>query len=104
AQLQLQELSPALRAALWYVVLGAVNSSTRRGAAGHTLVGDPWSWILRDEHVYRRHRMVDDFSARHRELQPALRSIFEHGDYIAVFGFLQYVIRHRNCPSEFVKA
>lgn len=102
-QLQLKELSRALRAALWNAVLSSIISASQDDGFGR-YASDPWFTILKDEHVYRQHRMVDDFTSRLKVLQPALREEFESGSYIRVFGFLQYVIRHSKCPPGFPRA
>jgi hypothetical protein len=48
--------------------------------------------------------MADDFTTSLQVVQPQLREIFESGDYIKVFGFLQFVIRHPKCPYNFDNA
>jgi len=42
AQLQLGELSPPLRAALWAVVHDGIQHSAMPGPFGHALAQDPW--------------------------------------------------------------
>ncbi len=32
-----------------------------------------------------------------------MKEIVQHGDYLRIFGFLQYVIRHRKCPYRFAE-
>jgi hypothetical protein len=60
---------------------------------------NPWAQILYDKHVLRDHKMADEFDSRYEELAPELKAIFEEGDYIDVFGFVQWVLRHRNSPA-----
>ena len=88
-QLARKELSPSLRAMLWnYVhdVVGTYNGS----------VTDPWRRALLHFHVRHQHLMVDDFDSswwgRAGQAQK-LRRILEKGDYLEVYGFLQFMLR-----------
>ena len=99
-QLKLKELSPALRAALWAAVWRNVENAIRSDTFA-TYVNEPWSGILKDYHIYRLHRMADEFSATPKFIQPELKRLFQSDDYVKVFGFLQFVIRHPKCPFRF---
>jgi AbiJ N-terminal domain 4 len=102
-QLKLKELSPALRAALWAVVLESVQDCYHAEQFG-SYVGEPWASILKDYHIYRLHRMADTFSVSTKVVPHELKTIFEKGDYVKVFGFLQFVLRHSECPFRFAEA
>jgi hypothetical protein len=99
SQLQLREVSGEPRAVLWNTIQGVLDRSTTPGKYLDT----PWSTILKDEHVYRRHKMVDDFANRANDRIREIRSIFEHGDYVAVFGWLEFVLKHPACPQDLHK-
>jgi hypothetical protein len=102
AQLKPKEVSPAMRATIWALVLKSVEGSTHRGGGyGAAYVGDPWRLILTDQHVHRQHRMLDEFTNSYRTLRDQLKQIFASGDYLQIFGFLQFVIRHPKCPYRF---
>jgi hypothetical protein len=49
-------------------------------------------------HVARDHAMADEFKNDPRKLIPKVRQIFEKGDYVAIFGWLQFVLRLNTCP------
>jgi hypothetical protein len=101
SQLKLKELSPQLRSVLWRVVHDSLLSSRQRPEYGYAFFGMPWSNILRDMHTFRYHRMDDDFVNRFDVLVAKIRQVFEGGDYVAVFGWLQWVLRRYDCPSSF---
>jgi hypothetical protein len=100
-QLKLKEVSPHLRAHLWAFVRGKIHESTYSPDYGSRLVGDPFLLILFDMHVLRYGRMADEFSNRYDGIEQQLKSIFEKGDYLAVFGWLQWVMRHHKTPYLF---
>lgn len=108
-QLKLRELSDEPRARLWEVHFTSLQTSitTRvpgRVTPGNARLTDPWYSILRDKHVYRDHRMIDEFSLYCEDTLPDLKRIFLHGDYLTVFGFVQWVLRHRHCPDRLSRA
>lgn len=97
SQLKLKELSQELRAILWRVVSDSLFASRRfPDHARHAHLDEPWLSILRDMYTFRYHRM--QFANRADVLIAEVKNIFEYGDYVAVFGWLQWVIRQRNCP------
>ena len=99
-QLQLREASHQLRAALWDRFYTLLSKATHQPDFGKSFITRPWSTILKDEHVYRRHRMADDFTDRAAVLVKHTRDVFELGDYIAIFGWLEFVIKHPACPTD----
>jgi hypothetical protein len=99
-QLQLREVSPELRAALWDRVYSYLTKATRHVEFGANTINNPWSTILRDEHVYRRHQMSNDFTPAAKVLAKETRDLFERGNYIAIFGWLEFVLKHPECPSD----
>ena len=105
-QLQLKELSPALRALLWAVVLESLQAAARHdgNTFGIFVVVDPWLTIMRDYHIHRKHRMLDEFTSQYTHAESDLKTIFVGYGYAQVFGFLQYVIRHPKCPRGFADA
>jgi len=100
AQLKLKEVSPQLRAALWRVVHDSLREARRWvDYAPAATLESPWQNILRDMYTYRYHRMTftNDADALIAEVQ----NVFERGDYVALFGWLQWVLRRRDCPVMF---
>lgn len=86
-QLKHQELSNALRAALWCIVHDHLNRHVVR-VDGLRFI-EPWDDIFMKMHVRRDHRMSDDFRSDARNLITKTRAVFENGDYVAVFGWIQ---------------
>ena len=96
-QLELKDLSGELRARLWHVVYESIRRCHHRGnriRGDRSYLFEPWSSIFYNMHVYRDHAMVDDFQNTPSELIATTRSTFERGDYVAVFGWLQWVLRN----------
>jgi hypothetical protein len=101
AQLKPRELTPALRATLWNALYQQLGASTRHIEMGPTVLVDPWLAILRDKHVFRDHQPADEFSNRPAGHIAALKALIMSGDYLAVFGTLQWFLRHQKCPRHF---
>jgi hypothetical protein len=99
SQLKLKEVSQQLRARLWDVIFthfeGAIGRSSM---GGKPYFIDPWKGILEYMHVNRDHAMADEFENNARQLTVKVKQIFEKGDYVAIFGWLQYVLRLSTCP------
>ncbi|WP_136659873.1 hypothetical protein [Nitratireductor sp. XY-223] len=101
-QLKPKEITQELRAVLWrtvHVSLKSCRVSPRPGGYVYTLK-DPWRRILLALHIYRDYRMDDDFVEDADEQIKSVRAIFEQGDYLAIFGWLQEVLR-RDPPHRF---
>ena len=75
-------------------VYSYLTKATRHVEFGANTINNPWSTILRDEHVYRRHQMSDDFTPAAKVLAKETRDVFERGNYIAIFGWLEFVLKH----------
>jgi hypothetical protein len=104
SQLKLKELSPGIRATLWAGLLESLREATDTDAYGHMYVDAPWCTILKDYHIYHEHLLADEFSADYKDLASKLKVLCATGGYVQVFGFFQFVIRHRLCPFEFAGA
>jgi hypothetical protein len=96
AQLQPKELSEELRALLWRVVHENMASDMRRGE-----FGGHWTSIFYDKHTLRDHLMADEFENDADALMAPVKQLFVSGNYVHIFGFLQFVLRHRSCPYRF---
>jgi AbiJ N-terminal domain 4 len=98
-QLALKEISRELRAKLWSIVHESLVQNRkyydwityRKGS----YLEEPWRTILYRKHVMRDHRMADDFDNSFEDLSAALRQIFERGNYVQIFDFLQWLLRQR---------
>lgn len=98
ARLKLKEVSRQLRASLWDLVYSSVFEDRDEYT---DYLGDQWRSILYDKHVRREHRLADEFKPYTQEHLNHLKLIFTAGDYVKIFGFLQYVLRHERCPIAF---
>jgi hypothetical protein len=101
SQLQLREVSKQLRSLLWSAVHRYLADDTVRNNYGPDFLADTWATILQDVHVYRQHRMIDDFENNARELIKETRYVFERGTYLQIFGWLEFVLKHPACPNDF---
>lgn len=86
-QLKLKEISKELRARLWGVVY-------QHSGLGERSVSTNWWDILQDRHTNVLHKMIDDFSFDRGRIRQELRNIFDNGNYVDIFEFLQFVMRH----------
>jgi hypothetical protein len=88
------ELSREVRARLWNVVYGSfLNYRKSYEYERGWYLQDPWRGVLYDMHVRRYHRMADEFTNDFGHHVNETKAIFEHGDYLEVFGWLQWVLR-----------
>lgn len=103
-QLQLKEISPALRAA----VLDLIYREMQRDAyseseTSETYIGGNWRAILEYRHTTLLHRPTEEFDSRWKTVANEIKNLIMRGDYAQIFGFLQYVMRHPKCPRPFAK-
>ena len=101
--LRLKEISQELRSVLWHVVYESISGSRINdyGMGSSHILGEPWANILYDHYVFREQRMADEFINDFKLLIEPIKNIFATGDYVQVFGFLQFVLRHRDHPYDF---
>lgn len=97
-QLQLGEITNEARA----VLFNCFYKQLKGDYNNH--LQDPWRNILYDNHVYRDHLMADEFDIRLHSVTRYLKGIFESQNYIGIFGFSQFVLRHPAVPDDFYKA
>jgi hypothetical protein len=102
-QLRLREVSQELRARLWNKVYNDLSECTEGSDYGSSYFEKPWSTILRDEHVYHKYGMADDFKNDAKTLIQKTRTLFESGDYVQIFGWLEFVLKHPARPAPFAK-
>ena len=109
-QLALKRLSPQLRAMLWNIVYRSMLESRQHhdwttGVRGSYL-RSPWEELLYRKHVFRDHRMADEFENSFEELSTELKTTFTDGSYVEVFDLLQWFLRQRPAPirAEFIRA
>lgn len=96
-QLQRGEISKELRAKLWeyvHATLHPQENELYHGRGG-------WSKVLRSVHVDRYHRAVDRFNAF--QTYQGLGELFFKADYAAVYGWLDFVMRHPEISAKFAE-
>jgi hypothetical protein len=105
SQLKLKELSPELRALLWQAIYYSFERcrlpAGGRGARSE-FIGE-WHNIFYTMHVEREHRMADEFVSDFEMLLGKTKTTIQQGDYLAVFGWIQYALR-LNPPNGFADA
>jgi hypothetical protein len=106
SQLKLKEVSPELRARLW-AIFHQELSDAREPYESETYARFDGSLVslLYDWHVTRRFRAADEFRPRYVDWVAELKSLFMEGDYLEIFGFVQWVLRHGDtakatCPGK----
>ena len=67
SQLARGEISQEFRAVLWAEIHSRLKFG-RAMEAGSAYLNDPWDTILRDAHVFRDHRAVDEFPSRFNDI------------------------------------
>jgi hypothetical protein len=100
SQLAQGEISQESRAVLWNDLHHRFEDH-RESITGTLCVGDPWGAILRDVHVYRDHRPIDDFPTGYYDPVDAVKKIIFHGEWSEVLGWLEFVLKRRSCPDDF---
>jgi hypothetical protein len=102
-QLKPRELSQALRAALWNVIYRTLEGGSYVESGGYSsgrYFVEPWENILYGMHVTKNQGMADEYDNTFNFQVPRIKSIFQKGDYVAVYGWLQWVLRRHDVPSE----
>jgi hypothetical protein len=85
SQLRPGEISQEFRAILWAELVPRLEE-WRHSSGGYSYLGGPWSFILRDAHVFRDHKPIDDFSDRYYEAVNPLKSLIIDGQWSRVLG------------------
>lgn len=93
-QLALKEVSQALRAVLWHIVYGSMEGAVVPSTYNRRArIGRPWDAILKHRHVFKNHRPSDEFDNDAGICIGMVKDIFMNGDYIDIFGFIEFVLR-----------
>jgi hypothetical protein len=64
-------------------------------------VGEPWSSILYRKFIFFDKRMVDEYDPDWLIQRSQLSKLFRSGDYLQVYGCLDYFLNDPQCPSGF---
>jgi hypothetical protein len=102
SQLKLKELSPELRARLWAIFYQELSDAQDPlESETYARLDGPVVNLLYNWHVTRCFRAADEFRARYDYWVAELKSLFMEGDYLEIFGFVQWVLRCEDKPYEF---
>lgn len=93
AQLDRKELSRELRAKLW----ACIHARLDRAYTDILHYRGNWSRILKDLHVDHHHVRIDKFNPN--GIVTKIGDLFEKAE-CQVYGWLQAVLRHPNCPPD----
>jgi hypothetical protein len=61
-------------------------------------LAEPFVVHLRDWYVNRRFQPADEFMSSYADWLPILKQLFMAGNYLEIFGFVQWVLRHHAKP------
>jgi hypothetical protein len=96
--LKLGEISELTRSLLWREFHHSLSSSHYEGN-----VGSGWRVVLSDWHVEELCRPIDEFSPRLHTVAEKVKEVILKAPWNKVLDFLLFILRHRNCPTKFVR-
>jgi uncharacterized glyoxalase superfamily protein PhnB len=102
-QLKLKQVSLGLKSYLWRFILESMKGDVDSFGRGYDPLRVEGSWcdILYDWHSLECHKPADEFSNYFDELRPYVKSLIYADDYVTVLGFVEYIVRHPECPADF---
>ena len=101
AQLKPKELTKELRSLIWAMIFETIE--TEPYGRSYVLSGD-WLHVMKHYHVLETHLPINDFNKSFDAQVDVIKSIIYDQNYIGVFRFLQFVMRHPHCPEGFPSA
>ena len=105
SQLSSGQLSVGLRVALWNGLYRSWENSisfVRQIHPRRYYFISPWSGILEDFWSEKLDGFIDEFDNGLSFWVSALKPVISERDYVQIFDLLQFVIRHHDCPSDFL--
>ncbi|MDF0581602.1 AbiJ-NTD4 domain-containing protein [Bradyrhizobium yuanmingense] len=94
SQLARTEVTAELRAVIWGYIYGLIETNARWQNGRHVL-GEAWDRLLKDVHVFRDHRPIDEFSSRFSDAIRRPKTVFEQGSYSDIYGWLQFILQNK---------
>jgi hypothetical protein len=103
SQLKRTDISQQLESLIWVNLYDRLMRSMNRSSEGfgQPFVQGVWKNILTDYHVYALHKPVDEFESGGVAVISTVKAIIFSKNYVKFFSFLQYILRHRQCPMDF---
>jgi hypothetical protein len=83
--------------------MGDIDRTTPRPPGNAELKG-AWRAVLYDYHVNVEHKLADEFDGRQRLVVVPIKNIFQTGDYVKIYGFVEFVLRNARRPNMFYEA
>ena len=102
--LKLEELPTEARTHIWNLFYIGLDKSSVSDLIGDRWVGDPWTQVFQGVHISLDALPLDDLDLNFQNFCARLRRRIETQPFNKVFDLLEFVVRHRQCPSQFVKA
>ena len=100
--LQLEELPRNARTRIWNVFFVHLDESRVANNFGMWCIDGNWRDILRAVHADFHGLAVDEWSRKFSTACEGPRKYIEEQPFNKVFDLLQFVLRHRRCPREFI--
>ena len=109
--LKLEELPNEARTRIWNVFYPHIEGAGTFEPGGDFppdnklvwVVGPPWGTILYKKHLAFDHLAIDDWNYSPEHQQQQLRQSIETLPFNVVFDLVQFVLRHKECPADFIK-
>ena len=100
--LKLEELSIEARTKLWSLLYNHVKAAPR--LPGSTRFDEPWIAILGAVHEDVLHQPADEFRPTYASLVEAYKRTFGTAPFNRIFDLLQEIMRHTDCPTQFIQS
>ena len=103
--LQLGELPDEARTGIWNVLYDYMDKSKKTLAYGNVyrvMADGVWEVILRDVYACHDNNGLDEWSEDFGRVVPWIRDRLKQEPFNRVFDFIQFVMRHDQCPPEFI--
>ena len=102
--LKLEELPKEARTRIWNLFFAHLSKSMSADTMGlgGPWIGRPWEQVFQATHTQFDILSLDDWSSDFRPFCKKFRKRIESQPFNKVFDLIQFVLRHPQCPSEFV--
>ena len=102
-RIDLEELPPEVRTAIWNAFFVHVRDSSARDLNDDLWIHDAWADILQAKHYHFDHLRIDDWNPEFSSICKDLQQYIEEQPFNRVFDLIQFVLRHRACPRSFTE-
>ena len=102
-RIDLEELPPEARTAIWNAFFVHVRDSSARDINDDLWIHDAWADILQAKHCHFDHLRIDDWNPEFSSVCKDLQQYIEEQPFNRVFDLIQFVLRHRACPRSFTE-